>query len=79
VGHHGVTKSGIGYKDVRNLGKNTTNLDEIGASIADAFQDFATEHRWELRLEIEPGMYLVANASALITTIQDKVSFLQMA
>ncbi|KAL3768970.1 hypothetical protein ACHAW5_005538 [Stephanodiscus triporus] len=57
-----------------NPGEKTTDLGEISAPIADAFRDIAVEHRWELRLEIEPGAYLVANAGALVTTILDKVS-----
>ena len=66
---------GGGYKVGRNPGEKTTDLGEIGAPVADAFRDFAREHGRELRLEIEPGTYLVANAGALVTTIQDKVSF----
>jgi len=65
---------GGGYKVGRNPGEKTTDLGEIGAPVADAFRDFAAEHGRELRLEIEPGTYLVANAGALVTTIQDKVS-----
>merc|ERR1712238_113717 len=42
--------------------------------MGEAFAEFAKEHGRELKLEIEPGTYLVANAGALVTTIQDKVS-----
>ncbi len=70
---------GGGYKVGRNLGEKVTVLGEIGAPITNAFQDFATEHGQDLRLEIKPEMYLIANAGALVTTIQDKVGFLQMA
>jgi hypothetical protein len=79
MGHRGVAKSGFGYKVRRNPGKKTTYLGEIDAPVAEVFRYFAMEHGWELRLEIQPGTYLVANAGPLITTIQDKVSFLQMA
>ena len=64
---------GGGYKVGRNAGEKTTDLKEIGAPVADAFRDFAKEHGRELKMEIEPGTYLVANAGALVTTIQDKV------
>ena len=64
---------GGGYKVGRNAGEKTTDLSEIGAPVADAFRDFAKEHGRELKMEIEPGTYLVANAGALVTTIQDKV------
>jgi len=65
---------GGGYKVGRNPGEATTDLGEIGAPVTEAFAEFAKEHGRELKLEIEPGTYLVANAGALVTTIQDKVS-----
>eukprot|EP00584_Thalassiosira_punctigera_P007886 CAMPEP_0172536666 /NCGR_PEP_ID=MMETSP1067-20121228/8402_1 /TAXON_ID=265564 ORGANISM="Thalassiosira punctigera, Strain Tpunct2005C2" /NCGR_SAMPLE_ID=MMETSP1067 /ASSEMBLY_ACC=CAM_ASM_000444 /LENGTH=487 /DNA_ID=CAMNT_0013321795 /DNA_START=249 /DNA_END=1712 /DNA_ORIENTATION=+ len=65
---------GGGYKVGRNPGEMTTDLGEIGAPVKEAFVEFAKEHGRELRLEIEPGTYLVANAGALVTKIQDKVS-----
>jgi len=66
---------GGGYKVGRNPGEMTTDLGEIGAPVKEAFVEFAKEHGRELRLEIEPGTYLVANAGALVTKIQDKVSY----
>jgi diaminopimelate decarboxylase len=66
---------GGGYKVGRNPDEKTTDLIEIGAPVAEAFRDFAKENNGrELKLEIEPGTYLVANAGALVSTIQDKVS-----
>jgi len=65
---------GGGYKVGRNPDEKTTDLIEIGSPVADAFKDFAKEHGRELKMEIEPGTYLVANAGALVTKIQDKVS-----
>lgn len=64
---------GGGYKVGRNEGEKTTDLQEIGAPVADAFLKFAKEEGRELKLEIEPGTYLVAMAGALISTVQDKV------
>eukprot|EP00563_Minutocellus_polymorphus_P015955 CAMPEP_0181056478 /NCGR_PEP_ID=MMETSP1070-20121207/19745_1 /TAXON_ID=265543 /ORGANISM="Minutocellus polymorphus, Strain NH13" /LENGTH=488 /DNA_ID=CAMNT_0023135841 /DNA_START=169 /DNA_END=1638 /DNA_ORIENTATION=+ len=65
---------GGGYKVGRNPGEPTTDLQEIGGPVTQAFRDFAAEDGGrELRLEIEPGTYLVANAGALVCTIQDKV------
>lgn len=64
---------GGGYKVGRNPGEPTTDLQEIGEPVADAFRDFANENGRELHLEIEPGTYLVAMAGALVSTIQDKV------
>jgi diaminopimelate decarboxylase len=70
---------GGGYKVGRNAGEVTTDLQEIGQPVADAFRQFAEEYQDDegnprrLHLEIEPGTYLVAMAGALIATIQDKV------
>ena len=64
---------GGGYKVGRNKGEQTTDLLEIGKPVEDSFRAFAAEHGRELKLEIEPGTYLVAMAGALVSTIQDKV------
>ena len=65
---------GGGFKVGRNVGEVTTDLQEIGLPVADAFRDFATTTGRELRLEIEPGTYLMAMSGALVSTVQDKVS-----
>lgn len=65
---------GGGYKVGRNPGEPTTDLTEIGKPVQEAFEGFAAKHGRELRLEIEPGTFLVAMAGALVSTIQDKVS-----
>jgi len=65
---------GGGYKVGRNPGEPTTDLQEIGKPVTEAFKTFAAENDGrELRLEIEPGTYLVAMAGALVSTVQDKV------
>jgi diaminopimelate decarboxylase len=65
---------GGGYKVGRNAGEPTTNLQEIGRPVTQAFEQFAKDNDGrQLHLEIEPGTYLVAMAGALITTVQDKV------
>ena len=64
---------GGGYKVGRNPGEPTTDLQEIGAPVTDAFRTHAERTGKELRLEIEPGTYLVANAGALVCTVQDRV------
>lgn len=47
---------GGGYKVGRNEGEKTTDLQEIGKPVADAFRKFAQENNGrELHLEIEPG------------------------
>ena len=65
---------GGGYKVGRNPGEPTTDLQEIGGPVAEAFRTFAAENDGrELQMEIEPGTYLVAMAGALVSKIQDKV------
>lgn len=64
---------GGGYKIGRNEGEPTTDLQEIGEPVTEAFKKFAEEEGRELKLEIEPGTYLVAMAGALVSTVQDKV------
>jgi diaminopimelate decarboxylase len=64
---------GGGYKVGRNEGEPSTDLQEIGVPVTDSFKQFAEEDGRQLRLEIEPGTYLVAMAGAVVTTIQDKV------
>jgi len=66
---------GGGYKVGRNPDEQTTDLVDIGSPVADAFKKFAEDNEGrELKLEIEPGTFLLANAGAIVTTIQDKVS-----
>mmetsp|Transcript_23187 Transcript_23187/g.41885 ORF Transcript_23187/g.41885 Transcript_23187/m.41885 type:complete len:484 (-) Transcript_23187:97-1548(-) len=65
---------GGGYKVGRNEWEASTDLQQIGGPVADAFRTFAEETGGrQLRLEIEPGTYLVAMAGALVATVQDKV------
>jgi diaminopimelate decarboxylase len=64
---------GGGFKVGRMADEISTNLQDVGTPIRQALLDFAEETGRELHLEIEPGTYLVANAGALISRIQDKV------
>lgn len=64
---------GGGYKVGRNPGEPSTDLQEIGGPVADAFRKFKEEEGRELTLEIEPGTYLVAMAGALVSSVQDRV------
>ena len=68
-----VLNLGGGYKIGRVRGEETTNLRKIGLPIVEAFRSFETKHGRRLRLEVEPGTYLVANACALIATVIDAV------
>ena len=68
-----VLNLGGGYKMGRVKGEQTTNLQEIGLPVVQAFRSFAAEHGRRLHLEVEPGTYLAANSCALIATVIDVV------
>lgn len=64
---------GGGYRVGRVTGEETTDLQEIGRPIAEAFQSFQVAHGRKLHLEVEPGTYLLANACGLIARVIDVV------
>ena len=65
---------GGGYKVARMPNELATNLREIGEPVRKLFKDFAEETGRKLKLEIEPGTFLLANACSLVTKIQDITS-----
>ena len=62
---------GGGFKVARMPDEVATDLQEIGESVKSIFEDFANETGRELKLEVEPGTFLVAHACSLVTRIQD--------
>ncbi len=69
-----VLNLGGGFKVGRMSDETTTDLQVVGAPVKEAFEAFAAETSRELRLEIEPGTWLLANTCALVTTVQDKTT-----
>lgn len=65
---------GGGYKVGRMLGEPSTDLLAVGAPVQAAFEAFAKDDGRELKLEIEPGTFLLANAGAVVTSVQDVVA-----
>ncbi|CAM9275844.1 unnamed protein product, partial [Laminaria digitata] len=61
---------GGGYKTGRMSGEESTDLQAIGAPVKGDFVKFAEETGRELKLEIEPGTFLVANAGSMVCTVQ---------
>ena len=51
-----------------------TDLQKVGLPIKAAFEEFAKKDGRKLKLEIEPGTFLVANAGALLTSVRDIVT-----
>lgn len=64
---------GGGYKVGRMAHEKTTDLGVVGQPILEKFKALQAETGRSLRLEIEPGTYLLANSCSLVTTIQDVV------
>jgi diaminopimelate decarboxylase len=65
---------GGGYKVARMPNEIATDLQACGEPVAEKFREFAAETGREIHLEIEPGTYLLANAGALLSVVQDIVS-----
>ena len=68
-----VLNLGGGYKVGRMAHEKTTDLGQIGEPILEKFKALQQETGRSLRLEIEPGTFLLANSCSLVTTIQDVV------
>ena len=64
---------GGGYKVARMASEKSTDPQLIGAPVKKAFAKFAADDGRRLRLEIEPGTFLVANAGAVLSRVQDLV------
>lgn len=64
---------GGGYKVARMPGEKATDLQQIGEPMAQILGRFAAESGRQLHFEIEPGTFLLANAGAILCTVQDVV------
>ena len=64
---------GGGYKVARVEGERSTDLQACGEPVAQLLEDFSARTGRKLHFEIEPGTFLVANAGALLTRVQDIV------
>ena len=65
---------GGGYKVARMPDEKATDLLEVGVPVKKLFEEFAAETGRKLKLEIEPGTFLLAHACSLVTRIQDITS-----
>ncbi len=64
---------GGGYKIGRMSGESSTDLPRAAAPIVDELRRFADDCGRRLRLEIEPGTFLVGNAGAVVASVIDVV------
>lgn len=64
---------GGGYKIHRYGDEHETDMDAVGVKFAQLLQGFADKTRRKLRLEIEPGTWLVGHAGVLLASVVDVV------
>lgn len=69
-----ILNLGGGYKVGRMSYEKSTDLQVVGAPVKAAFERFAQETGRKIKLEIEPGTFLMANCGVLLSTIQDIVN-----
>jgi len=62
---------GGGYKVGRMVYEKTTDLQSVGGYVRAGFEKLFAETGRAIKLEIEPGTYLVANTCTLLSRIQD--------
>ena len=63
---------GGGYKVARMADEKSTDLQKIGAPVAEKIAEFAKNTGRKLHFEIEPGTFLLANCAAVLARVQDK-------
>jgi diaminopimelate decarboxylase len=64
---------GGGFKVGRVSGEQETDLAAVGAVVRESFVDFKRRTGRALKLEIEPGSFLVANAGVIVASCVDLV------
>lgn len=69
-----ILNLGGGFKVARFDGEKTTDLQAISARVSEALHEFAEKTGRRIKLEIEPGTYLTANAGSILARIQDMTS-----
>ena len=64
---------GGGYKVGRMGGETSTDLGQIGTHMQEAFRMFEGKTGRRLKMEVEPGTYLVGNAGVIVSRVMDIV------
>ena len=68
-----ILNLGGGYKVGRVEGEKSTDLHAIAQPVYQALEEFAAQTGRKIKLEIEPGTFLVANGGYLVSSVQDMV------
>lgn len=66
-----ILNMGGGFKVGRMSYEKSTDLQVVGAPVAELVKEFFKETGRKLHFEIEPGTFLLANCACLLATIQD--------
>ena len=66
-----ILNMGGGYKVARMGYEKSTDLQKIGAPVAELVKKFAKKTGRQLHFEIEPGTFLLANCGSVLSTVQD--------
>lgn len=53
--------------------EKSTDLSVVGVPVSASFEQFFRETGRKIKLEIEPGTFLVANCGALLSSVRDVV------
>ncbi len=69
-----VVNFGGGFKVARHPDESQTDMDVAGREVARLLRTFAERTGRELRLELEPGTFLTANAGVIVARVDDVVS-----
>jgi diaminopimelate decarboxylase len=67
-----VANLGGGFKEARMPGETAADIQALGAYGRQRFLEFEQRTGRRLRMAVEPGTYLVANAGYLVTRVLDK-------
>jgi len=63
---------GGGLKEARMPGESAANIEELGAYAKARLEEFAARTGRRLKMEIEPGTYIMANSGYAVTSVIDK-------
>lgn len=67
-----IVNFGGGFKEARMPDETVADIQDLGNYAKLRFKEYYARNNKKLRMEIEPGTYLIANAGYLVTTVIDK-------
>lgn len=70
--HAKIVSFGGGLKEARMPYETEANIESLGLYAKQKIEEFNVQNNRKLKMEIEPGTYIVANSGYIITTVIDK-------